>query len=402
MRIDGLHFCSIRFGSQGTSFWHFVACLYGETPQSTGQLVGAFIVLSELLRVLALTVRWLLAVVLGLLSLAGLASSYYRGTIMMMGALILLPPVGKKLGRALQVFSKGKRQTAFGLGLWILGLATGPFLPSGRTLYGNHQNSSNSPANTLSATQWLAHFNARILANDLQGAANIGDTLTTEYSGTTESASIAGKLSEIKTTINAERFAREKATDAINAERLAAEKAAAITNAELRSKQIKQLKREMSSLHKKRDDVEKVTFYHHPDVKMDFPGNYFGLYMVTPSSAPPYLRWKFMYADDDWLFIEALTLSIDNEPNIKIPCSFAMERDHSGGRVWEWHDEVVKSDKDLSIFARIAQAAKVTLRFEGRQYYKDRVLSTKEKQAMLKMMEVYKARKAIIAFPDGP
>jgi hypothetical protein len=146
---------------------------------------------------------------------------------------------------------------------------------------------------------------------------------------------------------------------------------------------------ELGKLIKRYDEVEKTSFYFDPAVPMKGVGNYFGLYIVQGKEGPPRLRWKFMYTASDWLFIESMTISVDGEKLATIPIGPAdIERDNGGEEIWEWCDESV-SDEMLPAFAKIARGKKVIVRYQGRQYFKDRTLSEKEKSAMLKMIQVY-------------
>ncbi len=65
----------------------------------------------------------------------------------------------------------------------------------------------------------------------------------------------------------------------------------------------KELKRITAGLHKKRDDVEQRTFFLPPEFNTGSRENYWMLYIAVPDGDRPYLRFRWQYADEDWLFI---------------------------------------------------------------------------------------------------
>lgn len=202
----------------------------------------------------------------------------------------------------------------------------------------------------------------------------VGTTLVKQFPESPAALSIADRMKQLDGEI-ADEAARSKAqADARTREDLA------------------KVEKDLAAFHKERDEVNGITYYHDAKVTMQRVDDYFGLYLGVPDKGRPFLRWKFMYAADDWLFIDKLTLNVDGErlPSITFPFG-SIERDNSGGRIWEWHDEPLRSDADMVPFMKLAVAKKVILRYEGRQYYNDRILSDREKQAMLKLMNAYVA-----------
>lgn len=146
----------------------------------------------------------------------------------------------------------------------------------------------------------------------------------------------------------------------------------------------------LASLRKQRDDVNGINFYNAPESPQSV-ANYWKLYLAVPDKGAPYLRFVFMYTGDDWLFIRGVTLNVDGEKLPDVPLNaFRINRDNSGGRVWEWYDEAI-SDKDLRLFERLVSSKKTIIRYSGSQYYKDRILSQEEKRAMRKVLDAYRA-----------
>ena len=113
-------------------------------------------------------------------------------------------------------------------------------------------------------------------------------------------------------------------------------------------------------MRKQRDAVEKITFYTSSATPNTIASNWH-LYIGVPDSGRPYLRFKWMYTADDWLFIRAITLNVDGS---KTPTAAI------------GHSSVT----DTAFFKQLAYSKKTIIRYEGDKYYKDRVLSESEKK----------------------
>jgi hypothetical protein len=100
------------------------------------------------------------------------------------------------------------------------------------------------------------------------------------------------------------------------------------------------------------------------------------------------LRFVVQYEDDDWLFIQNIIFNVDGENITFVPES--VERDNGyGGRIWEWSDE--SASYNSSLVNKIANAKKVKLKLNGRQYYDTRTMSAKQLTAFRETLEYYKA-----------
>ena len=66
------------------------------------------------------------------------------------------------------------------------------------------------------------------------------------------------------------------------------------------------------------------------------------------------------------------------------------ERDNANGDIWEWSDSPVASAVERSEVQKLSSAGDVTLRFEGRQYVKDKAVTEKQKKAMREVIQAYK------------
>lgn len=65
------------------------------------------------------------------------------------------------------------------------------------------------------------------------------------------------------------------------------------------------------------------------------------------------------------------------------------ERDHDS-KIWEWYDENL-TDADLQMIRAIIASKEAVIRFNGRQYRKDRTITASQKAALQNVLDAYKA-----------
>lgn len=113
-------------------------------------------------------------------------------------------------------------------------------------------------------------------------------------------------------------------------------------------------------------------------------------FYMNKNGKPSNMRFRFQYYADDWLFIRTLKIKIDDGLLVYTPQK--MDRDNSGGKIWEWFDEG-KSQNPISSAAifRIANAKTVKIRLEGQQYQKDITLTTKQINSFKNTIDYYRA-----------
>ena len=148
--------------------------------------------------------------------------------------------------------------------------------------------------------------------------------------------------------------------------------------------------KELASLFKeKKDEFEGYTWIE-PKTKPKYRSqNGFYLYfMKTKEGYPTNLRFVGQYTADNWLFIQSIKFNIDgnvldyNPNNIK--------RDNNT-KIWEWFDDNVESS-NTSLIEAIAYAKNpIKVRFIGRQYYDERIISKNEIKSILETIQYYKA-----------
>lgn len=157
----------------------------------------------------------------------------------------------------------------------------------------------------------------------------------------------------------------------------AAEKAAQLESAKVAEEKRKALARLDANLVKRTDEIKGVTWVSHKSVPV--LDNYMSLYFgVKDGSAAGYpLRMKFNYYADSWLFVQSVTIKADEQVFDLGKIEF--DRDNAAGSIWEWSDSPVD---DMAMLNKILSAKKVIIRYDGRQYYHDFVLSESQKTAM--------------------
>jgi len=177
---------------------------------------------------------------------------------------------------------------------------------------------------------------------------------------------------------------------AVNAERAA--QAAADREAErVRREEAARLANALKGLTKKRDDIKNVTYYRDATSPqfVDSRSN-ISLAIIDPDDRDPYLALYIYYVADDWLFIENYTVKAGAE-TFQIDASGFddVKRDNNYGGIFEWYTALAESH--LPMIRAIIAAPSATLRYQGRQYYKDRTITASEKRALQHMLDAHAA-----------
>lgn len=150
----------------------------------------------------------------------------------------------------------------------------------------------------------------------------------------------------------------------------------------------------LKGLVKSYDKMRGITWYQSPAAPKYRNANGIYLYFGKEDNGTVLpLRLAAQYHDDDWLFVTRAWAKAD-KARIDIPQKdnlFGWERDHSGGSIWEWSDIPVVSSSDKERVRTLADAKEVTVRYEGKQYYKDRTVSAKQLKALHDTIVAYEA-----------
>jgi hypothetical protein len=131
--------------------------------------------------------------------------------------------------------------------------------------------------------------------------------------------------------------------------------------------------KKLSPLIKNCDDFKKLCFYRHKNNSKYRNSNDFGIYIGE--------------SENDY---NSVQVKADTSV-FEIPVE-AFETDHDGGEIWEWSDTEVDTYL-LSILETISQAKTVKIRFNGRQYYKERILSPAKIKALKEVLSIYNSIK---------
>lgn len=144
-------------------------------------------------------------------------------------------------------------------------------------------------------------------------------------------------------------------------------------------------------LSKKYDDVNEITWYRDRNSPAYVNYNGFYAYIGQSKGSKPFLRLAIQYAADDWLFIENYTIKVDNQTYEITENSYGeIKTDNGEGGIWEWLDRQVGSS-EYEIIKAVANGKNVKIRFEGKDYRKDKIISLQQKVALRNILDAYKA-----------
>lgn len=140
-------------------------------------------------------------------------------------------------------------------------------------------------------------------------------------------------------------------------------------------------------LKRKRDDIEKVTFY------MPSGGGTIktqvGAYLGVADGGAPYLRMKAVYSGDRWVFFDSFKIMADDEIVLeKTVTRRDIVRDNSAGSVWEIAD-YSPSDSEILAMQKISRAKAATIRFSGRDRIYDHKVTRAERAALQTVLRAY-------------
>jgi len=152
-------------------------------------------------------------------------------------------------------------------------------------------------------------------------------------------------------------------------------------------KQMIKYEKNYKSLKRNIDEFKGLTFLEDRNVTPYRSINSVHAYIVENGKSEPYLRMVYQYAADDWLFIENFKLSIDG--GILNMGAFNFERDNSGGRIYEWIDEVVNDGQQLQNLINISDSKKTVIRYNGSKYYGERTVSKNQKRSLKNVINAY-------------
>lgn len=150
------------------------------------------------------------------------------------------------------------------------------------------------------------------------------------------------------------------------------------------------LQQALSSLQSETDKVEGITWYKPSTYPSYVNTRCYVLPYIGRSDYSTWLRLRFNYTGDDWIFFEKITISIDGENYYKTYNYFDVDRDNGSGDVWEWVDISV-TDSDIEMLKQIVSSNETIVRFQGEKYYYDFTIQNSDKTAINQVLTAYEA-----------
>lgn len=219
-------------------------------------------------------------------------------------------------------------------------------------------------------------------SKDYGAVVGISEKLDKKHPGTPETKE-ASSLAEKAKIIIAEEKKQKEERDAI----ARAEEEKKLTKE--KEEKERQLARALANMTKKSDDMRDVIFYTHKAAsKFINSRSAIEPYIAIDKSGNVILRLKNVYVADDWLFIESYRVKVDDAVYDIVGDYGDIERDNDSGYIWEWVDESVSSEREAMLRA-IASSKKTLIRYNGKQYYKDRTIPDSEKKLIEEVLSAY-------------
>lgn len=139
------------------------------------------------------------------------------------------------------------------------------------------------------------------------------------------------------------------------------------------------------------DDMNDVTWYYDKTSPQYTNYNGFYAYIGTSKGSKPWLRLVIQYAADDWLFIEKYIIKVDGQTYSITEDSYGeIKTDNGSGGIWEWLDRKV-GYSEYQIIKAVANGKDVKIRFNGKDYYKDKTITEQQKLALRNVLDAYEA-----------
>ena len=142
---------------------------------------------------------------------------------------------------------------------------------------------------------------------------------------------------------------------------------------------------ELKNFRTEKDDFEGLVFYQDNRTPAYTNRNFVYPY-IGEKQDRYFLRLKFQYTADDWLFITQIKVKTDyNDYDLKAN----FERDHNSV-IWEWYDMPAR-ESEIKMLRDIALSKNPKIRYIGTQYHKDRNLTAKEQAIIKRTLDIYES-----------
>jgi hypothetical protein len=140
---------------------------------------------------------------------------------------------------------------------------------------------------------------------------------------------------------------------------------------------------------KKRDKVEKISFY--SPKNQDGAHTNLRAYLSVPDDGPVFLRMMPLYYGDHWIFFTSLKVMADDE--IVYEKNFDLNqvhRDNADEDVWEYIDYAAGGSELLAL-RKIVSSKEATIRFNGDQYRQDHEITRRERDRLKQILSAYES-----------
>lgn len=115
--------------------------------------------------------------------------------------------------------------------------------------------------------------------------------------------------------------------------------------------------------------------------------------MAVASNGYLELKLRNVYVADDWLFITSYIIKADDEL-FEFPVGMTdIERDNGAGGIWEWTHGTA-GPQELRMLRAVASAKQAVIRYQGKQYRKDRTIPASEKAMLRDVLVAYEMLQA--------
>ncbi len=139
------------------------------------------------------------------------------------------------------------------------------------------------------------------------------------------------------------------------------------------------------------DDMNEITWYFDKTSPQFVNYNGFFIYVGLGTDRKPFLKLSIQYAADDWLFIDKYIIKVDEKLYTISENSYGeIKTDNGNGGIWEWLSRDV-GESELEIIKAVANGTNVKIRFEGKRYYKDKMITEEQKLALKNILSFYES-----------
>jgi hypothetical protein len=149
-----------------------------------------------------------------------------------------------------------------------------------------------------------------------------------------------------------------------------------------------EIARLMKKVHKLKDKITGDEWIEPVNAPQYVNQNAIYAYFPVSGSTPTGLRLKIQYVADDWLFIRNYVFNIDGTTYNYIPNE--VKTDNGGGIIWEWSDQAMINE-NKKIIEGLANAKSAKIRFQGRDYQKDKIVTASQLQNIKIIYDLYNA-----------